>query len=1502
MNTLSFLGLVQNAALLLSLVLVFDVFALRWRTGQATFSRYRLVAGLIIGVIGIAVMLTPWVLLPGLVFDTRSVLLSISGLFFGTAPTLIAMAITAALRLYQGGPGVWPGVSTVLVTGSLGLIWRRVRRGKLDEIKLPELYLFGLVTHLVMLALMFTLPWEMALHTLRNISAPVLVIYPIASALLGGLMANRLKRGKLVDERRHAEEILAQERRLLRTLIDNLPDAIYTKDIEGRKILANLADLDNIGLPEAEVLGKTDAELFPPEVAARFMADDQAVLNSGTPVHDREELLTNRDGKTFWQLTSKVPLYDADGQIIGLVGIGRDITERKQAMEALRDSEADLKEAQQIAQLGRWEFDLTTRQLQWSDSIFEIFEIEPERFGASYEAFLDSVHPDDRAMVDHAYSESLRDGTPYEITHRLLMQDGRIKWVHEVCRNEYNAQGEPVRSIGVVQDITERKQAEEALRAERDLVNRIMETSPAGIITINREGQIAFANSQAEHVLGLNRTEIHQRTYDDPAWHITDYNGDPFPEDALPFIQVQRTLSPVSDIRHAIEWPDGRRVLLRINAAPMLDEDGTFNGMIATVEDVTAQVEAQEQLLMTQFAVDHAAIEVYWIDKDGHFIYVNKRACEALGYTPEQLLTLGVTDVDPDFSPERWQSHWQEIQQRKTFTLESRHCTRKGHIYPVEITVNYLEYNGKGYNFAFGVDITERKRAESEREKILAALRESEQKYRTLFEQMTEGFALHEIITDAQDIPCDYRFLEINPAYEQITGLTRERCLGRTILQVLPDIDRHWIADFGKVALTGEPAYLEDYVPELERYYEVWAYSPQPRQFAVLVKDVTERRQQELERAVLLEAEHEQRLRAETLRDVTLALASALGTSDVLMEILHQAQKLVPSTASNIALVEDKVLRIVGWRGYTEYGIEQELSGMLQPLSDYPINAELVATGEPYIAADAHDDPRWEHLPATAWIRAHISLPIRLGEYVLGVLRLDSDQVDTFTAQDVERLLPLAHAAAIALENAQLYTQAQQELEERKRSQAALEASERKFRKMLENMHLFALMLDLEGRVTFCNDFGLQLVGMERDAVLGRDWFETFIPSEIRAEMRTVFAKNFTTGNFPPHHENEILVEGGTRRALIAWNNMVVRDPDNNIIGVSSIGEDITARRGAESALRASEAWLRSFVDSMDDVIFSLDTEQRHTAVYGRWVERMGMSPEYFLGRTARELFGPEAAQVHETSNTQVLTTGVSTTYEWEVNGLNFQTTLSPLLGPEGEVIGLVGVGRDITVLKDYQMQLQTALDEKTLMLSEIHHRIKNNLQVVLGLLELQFANVEDEGTQQMLRESQNRVKAIALIHERLYQTPGKSQVNARLYIQSLTRYLTQTYDAMVRGIVVEQSIADLELDIDLAIPCALIVSELISNALKYAFPPGWKSPDGTPLTLRVALHHNGDLVRLEVADNGVGLPEDMELETSPRLGLRLIKMLARQIDGEVSIGQNAGTCIAVTFAWNEEE
>lgn len=142
--------------------------------------------------------------------------------------------------------------------------------------------------------------------------------------------------------------------------------------------------------------------------------------------------------------------------------------ERRHSEETLRESERNLHEAQHIAQLGRWELDLTSNALRWSDTIFELFEFDPKEFGASYDAFLAAIHPDDRDAVNEGYLNSLRNKMPYQIEHRLLMKDGRIKWVNEKCQTEYAPDGTPLRSIGVIQDITERKNAEEELRRAKN--------------------------------------------------------------------------------------------------------------------------------------------------------------------------------------------------------------------------------------------------------------------------------------------------------------------------------------------------------------------------------------------------------------------------------------------------------------------------------------------------------------------------------------------------------------------------------------------------------------------------------------------------------------------------------------------------------------------------------------------------------------------------------------------------------------------------------------------------------------------------------------------------------------------------------------------------------------------------------------------------------------------------------------------------------------------------
>jgi PAS domain S-box-containing protein len=246
------------------------------------------------------------------------------------------------------------------------------------------------------------------------------------------------------------------------------------------------------------MIGKTDFDLMPTENAVACKESDKLALQSQDIIR-REEYTMNR-----WLDVVKRAVRDEDGNVTGIVCVIRDITERKAAEDKLKKSEATLEEAQRMGRIGSWVLDLVNHRLEWSDQIYRIFEVEPGAFKASYEAFLDAVHPDDRDFVKEAYTSSIKSRKPYDIVHRLLLKDGRLKYVNEKGETFYDDNGKPLRSIGTMQDITERKMMEENLARKAAAVEQAAES----IVITDIEGDIVDVNPQFEKNTGYTKEEV----------------------------------------------------------------------------------------------------------------------------------------------------------------------------------------------------------------------------------------------------------------------------------------------------------------------------------------------------------------------------------------------------------------------------------------------------------------------------------------------------------------------------------------------------------------------------------------------------------------------------------------------------------------------------------------------------------------------------------------------------------------------------------------------------------------------------------------------------------------------------------------------------------------------------------------------------------------------------------------------------------------------------------
>lgn len=797
------------------------------------------------------------------------------------------------------------------------------------------------------------------------------------------------------------------------------------------------------------------------------------------------------------------------------------------------------------------------------------------------------------------------------------------------------------------------------------------------------------------------------------------------------------------------------------------------------------------------------------IDKQNHVVDFNRAA--AMMISPQKPISLGQR-LDTLTADAPWLTAV-----AATVSTPAGLCleTHTGRHLEVGITVFDDEEGSTGNRVIFLKDITERRSAEQ-------AMIRNEELFRSLFENMLNGFAYCRIILE-DGLPVDFIYLRVNRSFGELTGL--RDVAGKRVTEVIPGIRQsnpELFEIYGRVAATGHPEVFETYLPGLDMWFDISVYSPETGYFVAVFNVVTERKQFE---ARLKKAASDWET---TFNSITDAMA-----------IIDADHRIVRANRSFAAIAGTPGDLLAGRHCY------EIIHGTDRPKPGCPHICTMTECRE---------------------ARAEFPEPA-LGRHV---------EVSTS---------PLLGSDGDCVGSVHII----KDITERKLIESALQESESRLRSLYNNMAegvaLHHLIIDHSGhpvnyRIVDSNLQFERILGINRESILGKTATEAYGVQE--APYLSEYAAVTLSGKpsrletyFPP-------LDRYFEISVAPWGQQ----------GFATIFTDVTERRRAWEAISR----LATIVEFSADALIGRDLAGRITS-WNKAAERIfGYTAEEMVGQTSELLIpGGDNNSIGSVLE-HIRRSGQSASFETLRNrkdgtAIDVAVTISPVKNPAGDIIGFSSIARDITESKKAAETVKHALAEKELLLKEIHHRVKNNMQVISSLLKMQSRFVSDGPTRQMLRESEDRIKSMSLVYNKLYESADLAHINIREYVQELVHNLDHAYSMSSGVIRISTGIVEAAFDLDTAVPIGLIINELVTNALKYAFP------DGRRGEIMVSLKLENDEYVLSVKDNGIGLPEGFDARSGRSLGLRLVTALAEhQLGGTMTVVKDGGTEFSFVF------
>ncbi len=481
------------------------------------------------------------------------------------------------------------------------------------------------------------------------------------------------------------------------------------------------------------------------------------------------------------------------------------------------------------------------------------------------------------------------------------------------------------------------------------------------------------------------------------------------------------------------------------------------------------------------------------------------------------------------------------------------------------------------------------------------------------------------------------------------------------------------------------------------------------------------------------------------------------------------------------------------------------------------------------------------------------------------------------------------------------------DVSELKRAERELKESEAKYRDLFENATDLIQSVGVDGKIFYVNNEWKKILGYDDRDIETCSVFDFIHPNSLE-HCQAIF-KKILLGESIANVELTFISKEGA--AVICEGNLSSKFENGNFVSTRGIFRNITEKQQIEKEIKQSQeklftqsVKLNAIIESGSHIIWTVDKNLRLSTFNKNYAHQLlkqsGIEAQVGVSVFAFDSKSSEPYDNFWIKKYESAFAGNPQYLETEFINKNGEESwreiyLNPIFNENGDVLEVSGIGHDITEKKQSEAKIRKSLQEKEILLKEVHHRVKNNLQVISSILNLQSSYVKDEGTLSILKESQNRIKSMAFIHESLYQTKDFSSINFSEYIINLSQNLIHSYSNFDREIKLNLDIQNVFLNLDLAIPCGLIINEIVSNALKHAFV---EKMEGGEVSIKMKIVED-DLILL-IGDNGKGLPKHIDYRNTESLGLQLVVTLTDQLSGTIELHLEKGTNYSIVFKQNQ--